>query len=183
MGTQASNDWVSTTALEFEDAAATTDALAIAPYFGGRYGSPAEYERVVAMDLDALFADITTVALPRSATWIAEQRAVADAAGVTLISYEGGQHLAGVGSVGMDDTINALFDAANRDPRMGAAYAAHLADWREAGGQLFVHFSDCSRYGRYGRWGAVEDLAQVRDGTAPKYDALMGFIDANERWW
>ncbi len=36
--------------------------------------------------------------------------------------------------------LDALYLAANRDPRMGILYSRYLKDWAEAGGGLFMYF-------------------------------------------
>ena len=110
------------------------------------------------------------------------QVAVATARGLPLIAYEGGQHLVGNGGVENNATINALFDDANRDPRMGALYKTYLDAWKASGAKLFVHFINCSGYSMWGRWGALEYLDQPR-ANAPKFDALQTFIEQNRAWW
>ena len=96
------------------------------------------------------------------------------------MTYEGGQHLAGVLGVENDTAIANLFNGVNRDARMGTAYTQHLDFWRSAGGELFLHFTASSGYGKFGSWGAVEFLDQQ---TTPKQQALMNFISANPCWW
>lgn len=182
MAAQAANDWVSEQLLAFESAGAQTDALAIAPYFGGYLGSPVEQARVSTLDLDQLFAELETVALPEAQGWLAGQLAVAQMHGVELVAYEGGQHIVGFNGVENDATLNALFDAVNRDPRMGSLYTAYFDGWRTAGGRLFCHFVNAGGWSKYGRWGALEYGTQPR-AAAPKFDALMTWIDDNPRWW
>lgn len=182
MGSQAASTWVSEQVLTHKNAAAETDALAIAPYFGGYLGGTSEQARVQAMSLAALFSELNTVALPKSAQWVTDTAALAQTHGVDLIAYEGGQHLAGNGGVENDAAINTLFDDANRDARMGAVYAAYFAAWKSAGGKLFVHFVNCGGYSKWGRWGALEHIGQARS-AAPKFDALQTFIETTPKWW
>ncbi len=182
MASQAANDWVSDQELSFENASQYTDALAIAPYFGGYLGHSDQRDRVAAMSVDDLYVELRDVAVPQAIQWIQDQAAVAQTYGVELIAYEGGQHLVGIGPVQNDDTINALFDAINRDPRMGELYTLYLEGWRDNGGHVFVQYTDVYRFTRYGRWGSLEYLDQPRS-DAPKYDALMTFIDNNPKWW
>jgi hypothetical protein len=66
--------------------------------------------------------------------------------------------------------LDGLFDAANRDPRMGAFYTRYLDAWKTGGGGLFMHFSDFGSVSRFGRWGALELAPQT---ASPKYDALV----------
>lgn len=179
---QAANAWTSRVLLDHDDTLAHVDALAIAPYFGGSLGGPDRVADVRAMSLDVLFAELTNVAVPESLAWITAQAEDAGARGVDLIAYEGGNHLAGHGGVENDATINALFDAANRDPRMHELYTTYLEGWKERGGKLFVHFVNCSAPNKWGRWGALEYLEQPR-ADAPKYDALFDFIESHPAWW
>jgi hypothetical protein len=65
---------------------------------------------------------------------------------------------------------------------MGALYTQFLQGWRDQGGALLVHFVNCSGWGRYGRWGALEYLEQPRS-ESPKFDALQTFIESNLPWW
>ncbi|MGH8102913.1 MAG: hypothetical protein ACREJQ_00150 [bacterium] len=173
LGSHAANPWVSDTALSYGDTVAHTDALAIAPYFGFR---PVDMARAKGMTLNQLFSELRTLTLPQVRKMMDQQAAVAKKYGVKLITYEGGQHLVALGSYQNDTTLNALFDDANRDARMGGLYSRHLQDWSDAsGGQLFVHFTNLSRYGIYGRFGSLEYQAQPRT-SAPKYDALQRFM-------
>jgi hypothetical protein len=102
--------------------------------------------------------------------------AVARKYGLPMIAYEGGQHLWDM--EGKAPEAQALFNAANRDPRMGALYARYLKDWTQAGGGLFTHELDCARCDNGGCWGAVEYLGQLRS-EAPKFDALRRFMERN----
>jgi hypothetical protein len=65
---------------------------------------------------------------------------------------------------------------------MGRLYRGYLDAWKKAGGRLFVHFSNCSAYTKWGRWGALEHLEQPR-AAAPKFDALQEFAEHNPPWW
>jgi len=182
MGSQASNAWVSSTLLEHGGAAANTDALAIAPYFGGYLGEPEHERRVQRLTLDQLMVELEGRALPEALGWVGEQAAVAHRHGVSLIAYEGGQHLVGVGASADNAKLNRLFDAANRDRRIHPLYLRMLERWRELGGGLFVHYLSCGGYSKWGRWGALEVLDQ-NVARAPKYAALLEFSERNPAWW
>jgi hypothetical protein len=182
MGSMAANDWASRTVLDFEQASKHADALAIAPYFYVDTESPAEAERVRALTLDALMDELKNKSVPAAMRGVEKQLKVAKSFGLPLIAYEAGQHLVGVGARTDDARINELFDAANRDPRMKDVYAAYLAGWKRAGGGLLMHFVNCAKPSKWGRWGALEGLLQPRDG-APKFGAIQEFIANNPRWW
>ena len=179
MASQAANAWVSGEILDYQSARLKTDALAIAPYFGGSLGSSST---TASLTLDQLFATLQSTGLPEAIGWIRDQAAVASARSLPLIAYEGGQHLAGVAGLENNTTLSALFDAANRDLRMGALYKSYLDAWKTAGAQLFVHYTHCEGYSKWGRWGSLEYLEQPR-AAAPKFDALQSFIEQNPSWW
>ena len=178
MGSQASNPWISRQILEYRNAYLSTDALAIAPYFGNYLGYTSEEQRVAAMTVDDLIAELRNVAIPGAIDAIRAQSGIAREFGVILTAYEGGQHLVGVGPPANNPTINALFDAVNRDPRMADLYTQYLNGWRDNGGQLFVNYLGVGRYTRYGRWGSLEYQDQPA-ASAPKFRALMDFIQNN----
>lgn len=180
------------------------DALAIAPYFGAYLGQPrfadhlAEWLNQTDGGLGALFTELRDGGLLYDANDPEGERAPQDGAlarayeytrdgvdiaarfGLQLIAYEGGQHLAGVAAQQDNAALTALFVAANRDPRMAALYDDYLRHWREAGGQLMCHFLSVGAYGRYGSWGAKEHQQQQ---DAPKFKALMRFIENYPCWW
>jgi hypothetical protein len=179
---QASNPWVSSTVLEFADTAQHTDVLAIAPYFGAELGEPDEQSRVERMNMDQMMAELRNSSLPIAIESMVGHAKVARANRVDLVAYEGGQHLVGTGPNVDSDRLNALFDAANRDPRIKDLYADYLRAWRKSGGHLFVHFTSCNVSNKWGRWGAREWMEQPRS-AAPKFDAIVEYGEANPKWW
>ena len=186
LGAQTVNTWIASHPLDFLRArfgagASGIDAVAIAPYFGVSPG-PAEADAYTAMGLDAFFDHVRSTVLPEMAGHMANYRTLAAQYGVRLVAYEGGQHMAGVGGAEGNAALNALFDGFNRDPRIRELYLDYLADWKRIGGELFVHFNDVSRYTQWGRWGALEYVGQPRS-EAPKFDAIMTFIEQNPVWW
>ena len=166
------------------------DALAIAPYFGGALGYPLHEATVEIWDADDLFNQLQTGALiPGIGTMeqaidnVQDYHALCDEMGIPqLISYEGGQHLVAVQGVENNTIITALFQAANRDPRMGDLYHAYLDLWKAEGGGLFTMFTSHGRYTKWGSWGLKEYLSQS-EADAPKYQACMDFIDDNQCSW
>lgn len=183
MASQSGNTGHHAALLGWNGAAAEADVLSVAPYFGFGYGLDAA---VGGWTLDQLFADLATSAtrgVPRAiaAMEIDADFLAANFPAVALVSYEGGQHLEGVGPNATDPAMNALFDAANRDPRMGTLYAQYLAAWPTAGGTLFTHFKNVSQW-RPGRGGALEYQDQPH-AESPKYGALMEHIEQHPCAW
>lgn len=172
LGSQSANPWVSETVLGFEDAKRHTDALAIAPYFGGELGT--QESPVPVRTLDGLMKELEGPAVDRAAKDMRVQAKVAREFGVELVAYEGGQHLVGVGGRENEPQLNQLFDAANRDSRMKKVYLRYLGEWRSHSRGVFVHFSHFGNYSKWGRWGAIERVGQAR-AESPKLDALLTF--------
>jgi len=163
------------------------DAIAIAPYFGYELGTPENADRVRKMSLDDLFGELENKTIPEAFSYVTRQVEIARNYGLPVITYEGGQHLVDAGPLGGGEAqknsgqMNLLFDAANRDPRMGRSYSNYLKNWSEiTGGQLFVHLENCGNFNENGRWGALEYLDQPR-AEAPKYDAIMRWIEGTVR--
>jgi hypothetical protein len=181
LAAQSANTWVGEQLMDFENAHQHTDALAIAPYFGPSVTS-SNYAQVMAMDVDQLLDHVENVTIPGVGASMQDCANSANVRGLRCIAYEGGQHLVGVGSLVNDQALSDLLIAANRHPRMRDLYLDYLALWRASGGELFVHFSDCTPYGIYGSWGAIEYRDQ-ETSTAPKFRAIQSFIVSNPRWW
>jgi chitodextrinase len=163
--------------------ASNVDALAVAPYFG--YPVPNTFT------LDQLFQEMMSGGLVSTAnggypggmiaqtlSWAATNYAIASSFGLPLISYEGGQTF--VDYSHSDTTLQNLYAAANRDPRMGTAYTTYLNGWKSLGGTLFNNYKDVATISIWGYWGALENVLQT---SSPKYDALTGFIVNNPCWW
>ncbi len=175
LGSWASNQNMSSLILSFENAFQHTDAIAIGPYVSAH---PKELRK--ANDVD----DVFKLMMDKTSKWgmrsiisyIQKQAKVANSYGVDLVAYEGGQHLVDWDTRKVDDDPNPLLYAANRDPRMGVIYDELLREWRRAGGKLFVAFSAPRIYSWYGSWGIKEHIRQPRS-EAPKYDALLRFLD------
>jgi hypothetical protein len=167
--------------MDWQNAYQHADALAIGPYFGYERGVPENVASTVQMSvdqlLDALLAEIRDTRAG-TAWMIAQNRANANARGLGMVAYEGGQHLAGVGAAAQgNEQLTALFIAANRSPRMQAIYVEYLNLWRTNGGGIFFHLENVSAPTRAGSWGALEFQDQDTT-TAPKYLGLMDFVGA-----
>lgn len=103
---------------------------------------------------------------------------IAKAEGLPLVAYEGGQHLAASTFVKnfADERVNNLFINANRDSRMGQIYEELMTQWRNMGGDLFMHFNDVSKPSKYGSWGLLESTYQ---DSSPKYNAMINLINSS----
>ncbi len=183
---QAVNPWTATWGMDYlktrgGTASVGIDAIAIAPYFAVM-PDPQEAAQYTAMTLTEFYEHVRTKIMPATVTDSAKYRTAANSYGVHLISYEGGQHMVGVLGAQNDNLLSALFDAFNRDPRIKEMYTSYLNGWKQAGGELFVHFNDVSTPTKWGRWGALDYVSQPQ-AAAPKFDALQNFIQQNPVWW
>ncbi|HEX7639792.1 MAG TPA: hypothetical protein VF457_15455 [Burkholderiaceae bacterium] len=182
------------------------DAVAIAPYFGYYVGNTSLRTVVDSWmssadgGLTQLFQELTGKnatgstapallasynsgapggAIAQAASWMTGQQAVISTKyGLPMWAYEGGQHL--LPNAGDTDTgfVN-LTIAANRDPRMGAAYQQMMAAWQAAGGQTFVYYSHASTPTKTGSWGMKETMT---DNDNAKWLAATAVRDS-ACWW
>jgi hypothetical protein len=196
LGAQAANTYTASEAYStpLEGAARTNlDAIAIAPYFnaGSEAGTSNEPNRTIVSGwtLDNLFTQVNTGGLlpgaypqgqlAESKNWASQYKTYCNSISKRLIAYEGGQHY--VDYTGQQSVKN-LFIAANRDARMYTAYLKYLADWKDAGGEIFCHFQDAGNWSNSGYWGALENMGQFTAGSA-KYNALYNFMIQTPKWW
>ncbi len=182
LASQAANAWFGDLILGYQDAAKHADALAIAPYFGGHMGDPGTADRVERLSVAGLFDELRTKSLPEAIEWMEANAKVAKKHGVDLIAYEGGHHLAGFHGAENRKKLNDLFDDADRHRQMRGMTSRYLDAWRKAGGKLFVYYSSPTKMSKWGRWGLTDSLYRKRE-EAPKYDAVLEFIENNPKWW
>jgi len=181
LAAQSANPWTSQQVIDFEDAYKNADALAIAPYFGYALGSPQTQNEVAKMSVDQVI-DFCREDIKKNNETIVRQGEEAKKRGLVLIAYESGQHLVGHGGAENDTKLERLFHAANRHPQMRDLYLEYLAGWKQAGGTMFVMFSSMGKYSKWGSWGLMEYHGQP-ESSAPKYQAVLDFIERNPRWW
>jgi hypothetical protein len=165
-------------------------AIAIAPYFGYQ-GVPSAWTSQSDGGLTDLFQSLYSQndpsipaggALNQVVGWETEFISGIAPYKLPLIAYEGGQSYANASTAALTN----LYIAANRDPRMGAAYTKYLQQWKANGGRVFVHYDDISAPSGYGEWGALESIMQTTSplsSAPPKWQALQNFITANPCWW
>lgn len=168
-------------------------AVAIAPYFLGTsdLGSTSAVTALVSTvdsGLSQLFAqlDSTSGSIATRIPWTTSNAKVASSFGLPLVAYEGGQSLQGFPTYGSGSPQVQMFIAANRDPRMGAAYTTYLNDWKASGGTLFMHFNDTYPPSQYGIWGLLDSTMQTTEpltSAPPKWQAVQNFIARDKCWW
>jgi hypothetical protein len=181
LAAQSANPWTSGQVIDFEEAYKHADVLAVAPYFGNALGDPKTQNEVAQMTVDQVL-DKCAAHIKENDKTIAEQARVAKERGLRLVAYEAGQHLVGYSGAENNKPLEDLFHAANRHPRMKDLYLDYLNGWRQSGGTLAVMFSSTSTWSKWGSWGLIEHHGQPT-AEAPKYQAVIEFIENNPRWW
>ncbi|HLU39360.1 MAG TPA: hypothetical protein VK081_08230 [Planctomycetota bacterium] len=170
LAAQNAGPWTGVAIMDWRDAWREAEALAVAPYFGDELGDPATQHQVAQWPTERVFAECW-VDLERTFVATAEHARNARARGLTLIGYEGGQHLVGWGGAQDNQTLTDLFIAANRHPAMFFLYMAYLNRWEAVGGGPIAAYYSTGAPSKWGSWGALEWAAQD-PLTAPKYLAL-----------
>jgi len=181
LAAQSANPWTSIQVMDFQDACKHADVLGIAPYFGNALGSPKRQDEVAEMTVDEVL-DACAGFIEKNNATIAKQAQQAEERGLRLVAYEGGQHLVGHGGAQENKTLEQLFHTANRHPRMKKLYLDYLRGWKQAGGTMMAMFSSMGRYSKWGSWGLMEYHSQPVS-EAPKYQAVLQFLEDNPRWW
>jgi hypothetical protein len=178
LGAQAAGPWLGEQTLTWQDAYRHADAVAIAPYFGHRYGDPRNAPAAAALGVDQLLDGLAAEIDGPHRAAIAKYADLARKYGLDLIAYEGGQHLVGVGEAVNLAPLTRLFIAANRHPRMYDLTRRHLHHWFAAGGGLYTGFLYVAAPNKWGSWGVLEYQGQPVS-EAHKYRALL---DGMKRW-
>lgn len=176
------NVWGAAIMMDHNNAYLSADALAIAPYFGGYLGAPETQNIVDQMTVEEIL-DWCEADIAETMAGVRLQAENAHSRGLRLTAYEGGPHLVGYLGAENNTTMEALFIAANRDPRMQDLYMDYLNRWKEAGGEMFATFSSMARPSKWGSWGLLENYGEA-PMSKPKYAAVQQFMECNTPpWW
>ncbi len=160
------------------------DAYAVSGYFGYELGTDEMADTVhgwiagadgfaaaAATIRDGSLHDLLVTIFPYHAE-------VATAHGLTLVMYEGGTHVAGLGDQVNDVALTGFFTSFNYSPDMARLYAELLTGWRDSGGTLFNAFVDVAAPSKWGSWGALRHL----DDINPRAAALMAYNASAVDW-
>ena len=98
-------------------------------------------------------------------------RDVARDHGMTLIMYEGGTHVVGIGPVLDDKELDTFFRAFNYSAEMGIIYSHLLTSWAQVTDGHFNVFNDVSRLSKWGSWGLLRYLSD----SNPRWDTVLSF--------
>lgn len=100
---------------------------------------------------------------------LAHHVAVADAAGMALVMYEGGTHVVTRPEDHENAELVAFFTALNYSVQMGDLYRALIFGWQALSPAPFMAYMDIGRPSVWGAWGALRHL----DDDNPRWQALM----------
>ncbi|KAB2539503.1 type I secretion protein [Salipiger aestuarii] len=103
----------------------------------------------------------------------------AEAAGLRLVMYEGGTHVAAQAGRTEDTRLTEFFEYLNYTPEMAKLYESLLGGWAAAGGTLFNAFVDVAPPSKWGSWGALRHLGDAN----PRWDMLMSFNATGPSDW
>ena len=188
---QAQNSSNNANILSWDNAAASADALAIAPYFGISLTS-GDNPPAANMTVDQIFTELShwiqgtgnyatgdNVRFSR----VRNNYNLAQQNGLSLIAYEGGQHLVATTNTWLENVaFNDKLNTVNTDGRMYNKYIEYFNVWRQEGGRNFAVFSSYFDNNKFGRWGVKEFPGQALSAT-PKYRACLDWITNNPKWW
>jgi hypothetical protein len=173
---QAANSWLSDQLITLFESPTynphqvKADALAIGPYFGGKVADDLVNNNLVDQVTIPQIIDLVKESLPETFNWINLNKNIAENHNLTLLAYEGGQHLVGTGNNINNNTLTQKLMDTNRDTAMESIYCSYLNFWYEQVGSPFCHFSSVGKYSKWGSWGILESF---QDNSSAKYQAIQ----------
>lgn len=186
VGGQSSNPWQQERMLEWSGVnsegapVSSLDAIAIAPYFANRLGTNPEASSILgqgANDPSSVSEILASCALMidgETREQVAGNVTVANYYDIDVFTYEGGQHLVGVGTP-LDEDMFPIFSACNVDPQMETLYTQYLNMLQDEGIKIACIYRSISKFGKSSMFGLQRFYG---DTQRPKYDAVVAFIGA-----
>lgn len=158
------------------------DAVAINPYVGGRtFRWAIEDESIYTLSLNELFDAVEVELQTLTVEMLDSYKALSTQYGVTVVGYEGGQHLAAHTAKSRDEA-NGVVDLvyrANESPRMESIYLKLFGLWNDRGFGVFNHYLHVLGKSKFGDWGSKRYQTQPLDET-PKVRAITRAVQS--RW-
>jgi hypothetical protein len=149
------------------------DVAAVAPYFSLDIDQLYQKHLQGTVNLNDVFAELRAN-IDSTMQLAAENKQIAAARGLPLVSYEGGQHLvARPGEQQNNQAFVDLLSQINRDGRMADLYAHMLDEWYRIGGKTFVFAADIGPSSKWGSWGLQESYL---DTQAAKFQAVQQYL-------
>lgn len=172
---QAANPSINQDRLGYKKAWRQCDAFAIAPYItlNVTKNSKPPLAKVRKWTLPQLEQKLNREILEKSRRWIEDGQKTAKRYGVSLIAYEGGQHLVGLQGAENNEQLTNLFLKANRSPNMGKLYGRYLDQWKQVSSDgLFCLWLSVEAWSKWGSWGLAEYYDEKGDDS-PKLEAVL----------
>ena len=122
-------------------------------------------------------------------TQLGPQAKVAEAHGLELLAYEGGQHLAaaiwGVYKANLNDpTLTNFFTDVSNSAEIAGLYDTWIEAWRDLGGDGFAQFIDYELPSQYGNFGTLSYLGQNDDpGQQTLRHDYLENLNQQGTWW
>lgn len=183
MSGQAANPEVNEERLSYQEAWRRCDALAIAPYLNlsvSKSSTPSLAE-VRSWSIDRLEQKLAGDILAKSTKWMRNGEKTAKRYGVSLIAYEGGQHLVGMQGAENDEQLTRLFLQANRSSKMGNLYDRYLDEWqRVTSDGLFCLWLSTEIWSKWGSWGLAEYFDEDEENI-PKLKSVLRRIRSDRQ--
>ncbi|PYC46417.1 hypothetical protein DI396_15580 [Litorivita pollutaquae] len=207
LGTQTANAWVTeqmltaSTWAEMEPDAwvnPTTlfDEIAITNYFGGATARVAEMRSELLDVLNDRSVDATDWlfnklldpeyqgSIPFTVQSWQAQKDLAEATGLDLVAYEGGQHVQHSFAVqGMSDAdltqLTEFLAGFVRSEEMAELYQVLWDAWTDIADGAFMQFTEASVANKWGSWGLYASLLDEN----PRADLLEELNEVTEAWW
>ncbi len=170
--------------LKYQNAAASIDALAVAPFIGEDLVTEQNIDQAARGGADWVLTALEGTSLPAAISSVRRIAKVADELEVDLISYSGGPKLQ-LASNSRNRRVKQArkaFEEAAHHRRVGIVYLALLDTWAARRGRLFLHDALFSPPGDAGVLGALKSQDQPVQ-KAPKFDALLRFAANRPKWW
>jgi hypothetical protein len=172
LASQSANPALGVIVMDWKQASTKADAYAIAPYFGHSFGEPQNVWATISKSNAQIIEECRQEVLGQVLPAMQQNAQNTISRGLTLIAYEGGQHLVGTyGAQSNTQLVQKLVEV-NRDPGMYALYRTYLEAWKGAGGKTMVPYTLCGSYTSWGSWGHLEWTDQPLT-SAHKFRALM----------
>ena len=161
-------DWLKSKGVNL---AADNYRVAIAPYVPGSEG---DLGLTGTETKDQIFGKMYTFMNGWIKTWIQQNKAVTDAAGIKLDSYEAAAGSFYAVTNEANKALLSTFLEMQNDPRMGQIQKDLIAMWdAESGGGLYNAFGLVSPYSQWGQWGLLTD---VNATGSMKFNAVASLV-------
>ena len=188
--------WVKNEPNAYVPANEVFDALAVTTYFGGSIVRD-EDQRAAFLNAtrrpgvkinDYLYERISdaksAASIQNTVEFLRQHKELADAYGLDMIAYEGGQHVhhsfavQGLGKQEIEK-LTAILSSFVRSPEMGRLYDRLWDEWAKIGDGPFMQFTDVGRAGRAGSWGMYAFLGD----SSPRSKLVVDRAASSTPWW